>query len=57
MDKKAERLRGFRRDGDDVHIFNLYIDNELFTTFKAQCVIDGKTVREKLIELIKSSLS
>ena len=56
MDKMAARLRGFPREGDDIHIFNLYIDNEMFKNFKTQCVIEGVTVREKLIELVESSL-
>ena len=57
MDKKASRLRGFPRDGEEFHVFNLYLDKELFTKFKAKCVTDGTTVRLKLIELVKSSLS
>ena len=57
MDKKASRLRGFPREGDDMHVFNLYINNELFVNFKAQCVTENITVREKLIDLVKSSLS
>jgi len=57
MDKKASRLRGFPREGSDIHIFNLYIDNDMFKNFKTQCVIEGVTVREKLIALVESSLS
>ena len=57
MDKKAERLRGFPRDGDEFHVFNLYLDKEVFRRFKAKCVVEGMTVREKLIELVESSLS
>ena len=56
MDKKASRLRGFPREGDEFHVFNLYLDRELFTRFKAKCVTDGTTVRLKLIELVESSL-
>ena len=56
MDKKAGRLRGFPRDGDEFHVFNLYLDKEVFRNFKAQCVVDGVTVREKLINMIESSL-
>jgi len=56
MDKKAERLRGFARDGDEFHVFNLYLNKEVFRKFKSQCVVDGVTVREKLINMIKSSL-
>ena len=56
MDKKASRLRGFPRDGDDTHIFNLYIGNKLFNDLKVQCVIEGLTIREKLIDLVKQYL-
>ena len=56
MDKKASRLRGFPREGEDFHVFNLYLDKELFTSFKAQCVAEKTTVRLKLIGLVKSSL-
>ena len=57
MDKKAERLRGLPpRDDESVHIFNLYIDNELFTNFRAQCILEKMTVREKIIALVESSL-
>jgi hypothetical protein len=57
MEKKASRLRGFPRDGDEFHIFNLYLNKELFTKFKAKCVTENTTVRLKLIELVESSLS
>ena len=57
MDKKASRLRGFPREGDEFHVFNLYLDRELFTRFKAKCVTEDTTVRLKLIELVESSLS
>ena len=56
MDKKAGRLRGFPRDGDEFHVFNLYLNKEVFIKFKSQCVVDGVTVREKLINMIESSL-
>ena len=55
MDKKAERLRYSQYD-ESVHIFQLPIDKELFTKFKAQCVEDGLTMRDKITEMIESSL-
>ena len=57
MDKMSSRLRGFPREGDEFHVFNLYLDRELFTKFKAKCVTENTTVRLKLIELVESSLS
>ena len=56
MDKKAARLRGYPRYDEGVHIFQLPIDKELFTKFKAQCVEDGLTMRDKITEMIESSL-
>jgi len=56
MDKKASRFRGVPRDGDDQHVFNLYLHKDLFYDFKAQCVRDNTSVREKIINMIKSSL-
>ena len=58
MDKKAERLRGLPpRDDESVHVFNLYIDDKLFNSFRAQCILENMTVREKIISLVESSLS
>jgi|TARA_R100001530_G_scaffold121926_1_gene89446 hypothetical protein len=57
MEEKARRLRGFPREGRDCHVFNLYLDKAVFRNFRAQCIIDGVTVREKLISMIESSLS
>ena len=58
MDKKVEKPRELPpRDSDGVHVFNLYIDDELFTNFRAQCILENMTVREKLTGWIKSSLS
>ena len=55
MDKKAERLRYPQYD-ESVHLFQLPIDTKLFTKFKAQCVKDGVTMRDKMTEMIESSL-
>ena len=55
MDKGAERLRYPQYD-ESVHIFMLPIDKELFTKFKAQCVKDGVTMRDKMTDMVKSSL-
>ena len=55
MDKKAARLRYPQYD-ESVHIFQLPIDKKLFTKFKAQCVEDGLTMRDKITEMIESSL-
>ena len=55
MDKKAERLRYPQYD-ESVLIFMLPIDKELFTKFKAQCVKDGVTMRDKMTDMVKSSL-
>ena len=55
MDKKAERLRYPQYD-ESVHLFQLPIDKELFTKFKAQCVKDGVTMRDKMTDMVKSSL-
>lgn len=57
MDKKARRLRGYPRYDDDTHLFQLPINRVLFTSFKVQCVAEGVTVRDKIISLVKSSLS
>ena len=54
MDKKAERLRFY---DDSMHLFQLPIKKELFTKFKAQCVLDGTTMKDKLTGMIESSLS
>jgi hypothetical protein len=54
MDKKAERLR-YKYD-DSIQFYNLPIDKELFTKFKAQCVLDGVTIKDKVTEMIESSL-
>jgi len=53
MDKKAERLRFY---DDSIHIFQLPIDKDLFTKFKAQCVKDSVTMKDKMTEMIESSL-
>ena len=53
MDKKAERLRFY---DDSIHIFQLPIDKELFIKFKAQCVKDSVTMKDKVTKMIKSSL-
>jgi len=55
MDKKAQRLRYPQYD-ESVHIFMLPIDKEIFTKFKAQCVKDGVTMKDKMTDMIKSSL-
>ena len=55
MDKKAERLRYPQYD-ESVHLFQLPIDKKLFTKFKAQCVSDGVTMRDKMTSMIESSL-
>ena len=55
MDKKAARLRYPQYD-ESVHIFMLPIDKELFIKFKAQCVKDGVTMRDKMTDMVKSSL-
>ena len=55
MDKKAERLRYPQYD-ESVHLFQLPIDKKLFIKFKAQCVKDGVTMRDKMTDMIKSSL-
>ena len=55
MDKKAARLRYPQYD-ESVHIFQLPIDKKLFTKFKAQCVEDGLTMRDKITKMIESSL-
>ena len=54
MDKKAERLRFY---DDSMHLFQLPIEKELFTKFKAQCVLEGTTMKDKMKEMIESSLS
>jgi len=53
MDKKAERLRFY---DDSIHLFQLPIKKELFTKFKAQCVLNGVTMKDKVTEMIESSL-
>ena len=54
MDKKAERLR--YKYEDSIQFYQLPIDRDLFTKFKAQCVKDGVTMRDKMTEMIESSL-
>ena len=54
MDKKAERLR-YKYD-DGIQFYQLPIDRDLFTKFKAQCVKDGVTMSDKMTDMIKSSL-
>ena len=54
MDKKAERLR-YKYD-DGIQFYQLPIDRDLFTKFKVQCVKDGVTMKDKLTEMIESSL-
>ena len=53
MDKKAARLRFY---DDSIHLFQLPIKKELFTKFKAQCVLDGVTMKDKVTDMIESSL-
>ena len=53
MDKKAERLRFY---DDSIHLFQLPIKKDLFARFKAQCVLDGVTMKDKVTEMIESSL-
>jgi hypothetical protein len=55
MDKKVERLRYPQYD-ESVHLFQLPIDKKLFIKFKTQCVKDGVTMRDKMTDMIKSSL-
>jgi hypothetical protein len=57
MDKKAERLRGFPRYDDETHLYMLPINKKLFKSFKAQCVEEEVTVRDKLTSLVELSLS
>ena len=54
MDKKAERLRYQYDEG--IQFYQLPIDRGLFTKFKAQGVKDGVTMKDKLTEMIESSL-
>ena len=54
MDKKAERIRYQYDEG--IQFYQLPIDRGLFTKFKAQCVKDGVTMKDKLTEMIESSL-
>mgnify|MGYP003661569723 FL=1 len=54
MDKKAERLR-YKYD-DSIQFYQLPIDRALFIKFKAQCVKDGVTIKDKVTDMIKSSL-
>ena len=54
MDKKAERLRFY---DDSIHIFQLPIEKELFNKFKSKCALDRTTMKDKLTEMIESSLS
>ena len=55
MDKKAGRLRYPQYD-ESVHIFQLPIDKKLFIKFKTQCVKDSVTMKDKMTEMIESSL-
>ena len=54
MEKKAERLR--YKYEDSIQFYQLPIDRDLFTKFKAQCVKDGVTMKDKMTDMIKSSL-
>ena len=54
MDKKAERLR--YKYEDSIQFYQLPIDRDLFTKFKAQCVKDGVTMKDKMTDMIESSL-
>ena len=54
MDKKAERLRYQYDEG--IQFYQLPIDRGLFTKFKAQCVKDGVTIKDKMTDIIVSSL-
>tara|TARA_R100000008_G_C3586279_1_gene172602 strand:- start:275 stop:445 length:171 start_codon:yes stop_codon:yes gene_type:complete len=53
MDKKSERLRGFENES---HMLQVDVNKKLFTRFKAQCIKDGYTIKEKISEMMKSSL-
>ena len=53
MDKKAERLRFY---DDSIHIFQLPIAKDMFTKFKAQCVKDGVTMKDKMTSMVESCL-
>ena len=55
MDKKAERLR--RQYDDGIHIFQLPIEKELFLRFKADCILSGVTMKDRLADMIQLSLS
>ena len=54
MEKKAERLR--YKYEDSIQFYQLPIDRDLFTKFKAQCVKDGVTIKDKMTDMIESSL-
>ena len=54
MEKKAERLR--YKYEDSIQFYQLPIDRDLFTKFKAQCVKDGVTMKDKMTDMIESSL-
>jgi hypothetical protein len=34
--------------------FNIQIEDSLWNKFKAKCAIEGKTIKQKILELIKS---
>ena len=53
MDKKSERLRFYDKS---IHIFQLPINKKLFIKFKAQCIKDEMTVKDKLTKMIESSI-
>ena len=57
MDKKASRLRGYPRYNDETHLYQLPINKVLFKRFRTQCIEEEVTVRDKLINLVESSLS
>jgi hypothetical protein len=52
----GRKPQGLRQYDDSVHIFQLPIDKELFLKFKAICILNGITMKDKLAELIELSL-
>ncbi len=41
---------------NSVHIYHLPIDKKLFRKFKAECVIKGWSMKDKIADLINNSL-
>ena len=54
MDKKAERLRN--NNDSENHVLQVDVNKQLFTKFKIQCIKDGLTIKDKITEMIESSL-